>query len=74
MAEKISGRFQTPADKDGNRTDIHPITSSDEVLLSDAVNGGTGKTLTDYIKNNTFVISEKNGPVPAGPCFRFKKK
>ena len=34
MAEKISMRLQTPPDETGNRKDIHPITTSDEVIVN----------------------------------------
>lgn len=34
MANKISMRMQTPADKTGARTDIHPITTTDEVIVN----------------------------------------
>ena len=33
MANKISMRMQTPADRDGVRKDIHPITTTDEVIV-----------------------------------------
>lgn len=34
MAKKISMRFQTPADSNGERTDIHPFTTTDEVIVN----------------------------------------
>ena len=33
MANKISMSVQTPADRDGVRKDIHPITTTDEVIV-----------------------------------------
>lgn len=34
MAEsKISMRLQTPVDENGNRVDIHPVTTTDEVIV-----------------------------------------
>lgn len=42
MANKISMRMQTPADKNGVRTDIHPITTTDEVI----VDAGSDKPVT----------------------------
>lgn len=33
MTNKISMRLQTPPDETGNRKDIHPITTSDEVIV-----------------------------------------
>ena len=34
MSEKISMRLQTPPDEKGNRKDIHPITTTDEVIVN----------------------------------------
>lgn len=33
MAQKISGRLQTPADSTGQRLDIHLQTTTDEVIV-----------------------------------------
>lgn len=33
-SQKISGRLQTPADSTGTRTDIHLITTTDEVIVN----------------------------------------
>lgn len=35
MAERQACRLQSPADDNGNRTDLHPITSVDEVIYDD---------------------------------------
>lgn len=33
MANKISMRLQTPPDENGERKDIHPVTTADEVIV-----------------------------------------
>lgn len=33
MSNKIAMRLQTPADEDGVRKDIHPITTANEVIV-----------------------------------------
>ena len=48
MANRIKGRLLTPVDEDGNRTDIHLITTSYEVLVQKE--DGT-KVLTDVLNN-----------------------
>ena len=35
---KISMRLQTPPDANGNRTDIHPVTTTDEVIVDPSTN------------------------------------
>ena len=49
MANKISMRMQTPADKNGVRTDIHPITTTDEVIVN--ADSDNPITLTEKLKN-----------------------
>lgn len=44
MATKITGQLKTPVDANGNRTDIHLINTTDEVLMRD------GSTLTEKIE------------------------
>ena len=65
MAEKISGRLQTPADSNGIRRDIHLITTTDEVISED------GKTLTEKIREASIQISTEK---PAFACSWFKPK
>lgn len=38
---KIPIRLKTPEDETGNRTDMFPITSSDEVIIADSEEGTT---------------------------------
>ena len=45
---KVSMRLQTPVDSQGNRTDIHVITSTDEVLVDPS--SETPSTLTEKIE------------------------
>lgn len=50
MSEKIRGRLQTPEDSEGNRKDIHLITTSDEVLVPDS-DSNEHKILTDVLND-----------------------
>lgn len=59
MADSIIGRLQTPADADGNRTDVNLLTSSDAVVLTD------GSTLTDAIDTLSLNVSSAK-PAHAG--------
>lgn len=64
MAEKISMRFQTPADSQGRRKDIHPYTTTDEVIVDAA--SQTPSTLTDKLSGlMSFKISATK---PDKPC------
>ena len=79
MAQKVSGRLQTPVDEQGERKDIHLITTTDEVIVNTDLGGtgdtGNARTLTDYLKGTKLVIKEKTDTTtPKGPCFVFKKK
>ena len=56
MANKISMRMQTPADKDGIRKDIHPITTTDEVI----VNAESDNPITLTEKLNEIGTGNKN--------------
>ena len=51
---KISMRFQTPSDAEGNRKDIHPITTSDEVIMFPESNNP--KRLTDVFGDVTTAV------------------
>lgn len=63
MANKMSYRLQTPADANGYRTDIHLITSSDEVIVTD---GDKEKTLTEKLNEiDGMTISKAQ---PDFPC------
>ena len=66
MANKISMRMQTPADKSGVRTDIHPITTTDEVIVD--ANSSNPITLTEKLNKmggSGFVIQDTQ---PDYPC------
>ena len=64
MAEKISMRFQTPADAQGKRKDIHPYTTTDEVIVDAA--GATPSTLTSKLSD---MLTLKISPTkPDKPC------
>ena len=65
MAEKISGRLQTPVDSNGNRKDIHLITTTDEVITPDGV------TLTEKMRETNIQISTDK---PSFACTWFKPK
>ena len=62
MADKISGRLQTPKDAYGNRKDIHLITTTDEVLAPD------GRPMTEHIRE---VIIQIGTTKPTFPCMWF---
>ena len=58
MAEKISLRLQTPADDNGNRKDVHIVTSSDEVIVDQL--SDESKTLTEVLKEmGTIQVQEE---------------
>lgn len=64
MTEKISMRLQTPPDRDGNRKDIHPITTTDEVIVNP--DSPESMTLSDKLNQVTGVqIQEEQ---PSFPC------
>lgn len=64
MAEKISMRLQTPPDENGERKDIHPITTTDEVIVN--VSGKDPITLSDKLDQvSTIQIQESQ---PTFPC------
>ena len=62
--DKIAGRLQTPADSDGNRTDIHLITTSDEVICN--ADSDNPVTLTEALQSAGTVYIQKTQP--AFPC------
>lgn len=58
MAEKISLRLQTPVDDNGNRKDVHIVTSSDEVIVDQL--SDESKTLTEVLKEmGTIQVQEE---------------
>ena len=65
MAEKISGRLQTPVDDNGKRKDIHLITTTDEVITAD------GEVLTDKLEQTKVQITANQ---PDFSCIWFKPK
>lgn len=48
MAQKISGRLQTPADSSGQRLDIHLQTTTDEVIVG--ADTDNAHTLTEELE------------------------
>ena len=70
MANKIAMRMQTPADRNGVRTDIHPITTTDEVIVNaDSENPITLTEKLDKIveetsgiKNYASIVIQKEQP------------
>lgn len=59
MANKITARLQTPEDAEGNRTDIHLITTADEVIVNpDTEYSETLSTALKNIESNTIIISD----------------
>ena len=64
MANKISMRLQTPPDKDGNRVDIHPVTTTDEVIADPS--SANAVTLTEKLQQVGVIhIQDKQ---PTFPC------
>ena len=63
MANKISLRMQSPVDPlTGERSDIHPITTEDEVIVHSKLNGNiTLKRELEIIHND---INSKSGGLP----------
>lgn len=59
MAEKISMRLQTPPDENGNRKDIHLVTSSDEVIVDP---DGENITLTNKLTQISTIQIQENKP------------
>ena len=59
MSERIIGRLQTPADENGVRIDVHPITDASAVIYDD------DNTVRDKIDRLTPTIS-KNKPATPG--------
>jgi frataxin-like iron-binding protein CyaY len=55
MAQKVSGRLQTPADSTGNRLDIHLQTTSDEVIVNPDSNDS--HTLTEELERQKPIVS-----------------
>lgn len=55
MSEYIIDRIMTPADSTGKRYSIHPVTTSDAVIVDTT----TGKTLEEFITNlnGSFIAS-----------------
>lgn len=62
--DKIAGRLQTPADSDGNRTDIHLITTSDEVICN--ADSDNPITLTEALQSAGTVYIQRTQP--SFPC------
>lgn len=61
---KISMRLQTPPDANGNRIDIHPVTTTDEVIVDSSTEHA--KTLTEKLEETGTI---QLTPVkPAYPC------
>lgn len=54
MNQKISARLQTPADENGQRKDVHLITTSDEVIVHPE--SDTPETMTQYIDETDQVL------------------
>ena len=65
MADKISGRLQTPKDAYGNRKDIHLVTTTDEVIAPD------GKSMTEHMKEGSIQVGSTK---PTFPCMWFNTK
>ena len=60
MATKISVRLQTPPDSSGNRTDLHPITTTDEVIVNFGSSGAT--TLTKKLNQTSSIQIQNEQP------------
>ena len=64
MSKKISMRIQTPPNDEGVRTDIHPITTADEVIVYPESDNPV--TLTEKLKElSSIVVQEEQ---PTFPC------
>lgn len=61
MADKISLRFQTPEDSNGNRKDIHMITSTDEVIDVSSDPNET-KTLSETLRQTGTIQIQAEQP------------
>ncbi len=60
---KIAMRLQTPPDANGDRVDIHPVTTTDEVIVDpDSPNA---LTLTEKLEQSEIKIQREQ---PAFPC------
>lgn len=64
MANKISMRLQTPPDENGHRKDIHPITTSDEVII----NPGSPESVTLTDKLDQISSIQIQPTQPTFPC------
>lgn len=66
MAQSIAARLQTPEDSNGNRTDIHLITTADQVIVN-AGSEDESMTLTEALENlgSSITISRSQ---PSTPC------
>lgn len=60
MAEKISMRLQTPPDENGNRKDIHPVTTTDEVIVNP--DSTKSVTLSEKLNQISGIQIQKNQP------------
>lgn len=60
MAKKITCRLQTPADENGERTDMHLVTTSDEVICNP--NSPNPMTLTDMLDQLSGVVISDRQP------------
>ena len=64
MTEKISMRLQTPPDENGNRKDIHPVTTTDEVIVNpDSLNSVTLSEKLDQVTGIQIQTTQ-----PTFPC------
>ena len=64
MATKITGRLQTPTDENGQRKDIHLITTTDEVIVNPE--SANPVTLTERLDQISSIVIK--GSKPAYPC------
>jgi hypothetical protein len=67
MTDKITVRLQTPQDANGNRKDMHPITTTDEVIVDPS--SSNPRTLTSKLSEKAAVVS---GTQPGYACLWVK--
>lgn len=60
MAKKISYRMQTPPNASGERIDIHPVTTTDEVIVNPSSSNPI--TLTEQLKKMSGITISANKP------------
>ena len=68
MAERIIGRLQTPADSEGKRYDIHPITDASAVIWDN------DSTLRDVMKNTIPRLSRSRPATPGWWLYPISKE